>query len=323
MADLGNWALPEEVRAKAEELDFDLNAALDSMVMLQAQVPEDAFTAEILGTERGGNGIVLNREGLVLTIGYLITEAETIWLTTHSGQAVAGYPLVYDFATGFGLVQALGRLNATPLARGSIESVKAGDEVIVISHGGARRALKAKLTGKREFAGYWEYLLDEALFTTPAHPEWSGAALLGPDGRLIGIGSLLVQEALEGETSQGNMSVPIDLLAPILAQLESGGGQRPSRPWLGMYSLELDGQLVVKDVADGAPAQRAGIQPGDVVLAVNEERVSGLADFLRKLWRAGANGAQLTLTLKREARTLQTSLRGADRNDFLKKPRLH
>ena len=196
MADLSNWAFPPEMQPNAEEARFDLDGALDSMVLLRAEVPEDAFTAGILGTERVGNGVVIRDDGLVLTIGYLITEATTVWLNTNKGTAVAGHPLAYDQPTGLGLIQPLGRLGAPALSRGSAASCRVGDQVVLAGHGGRRHALKARLIAKREFAGYWEYVLDEALFTAPAHPHWSGAALISADGRLLGVGSLMVQEEL-------------------------------------------------------------------------------------------------------------------------------
>ena len=318
------WTLPAELQADPQRLRFDLERVMASVVALSAEVPEDAFTASILGTERAGNGVVIDEKGLVLTIGYLITEASTIWLTTHSGEVVQGYPLAFDFVSGFGLVQPLGRLSAPALPRGDAAAVAAGDNVVVISHGGRAHALEAKISAKREFAGYWEYLLDEALFTTPAHPDWSGAALIGADGRLLGIGSLLVQEAAEQQTEQGNMFVPIDLLEPILKQLlTTGAAQRPSRAWLGMYTTEANGHLVVSGLAAGGPADVAGVHPGDLLLELNGERVDKLTDYLRKLWRATQPGREVTLTLGREGDLLNLRLRAANRNDFLKKPSLH
>jgi len=199
MSEPSDWAFPAELQPSPGQARFDLEATLNSVVMLRAEVPQDAFTASILGTERIGNGVVIRADGLVLTIGYLITEAQTIWLTTNGGSAVAGHSLAYDQATGFGLVQPLGRLGLPALERGSAKSCGVGDEVTVIGYGGRSHALQAKVIAKREFAGYWEYVLDEALFTAPAHPQWGGAALVGADGRLVGIGSLLVQEALGDE----------------------------------------------------------------------------------------------------------------------------
>jgi S1-C subfamily serine protease len=167
-------------------------------------------------------------------------------------------------------------------------------------------------------------VLDEALFTAPAHPQWGGAALVGADGRLLGIGSLLVQEALGDETVQGNMIVPIDPLEPILGDmLAMGRANRPARPWLGMYTTDASGQLVVGGLADGGPADRAGVRPGDLVLEVAGERASTLADLFRKVWRLGSAGVEVPLTLGREGALVRVRVRSADRSDFLKKPPLH
>jgi S1-C subfamily serine protease len=324
MADPSDWAFPTELRPKPAELRFDLEAALDSMVLLRAEIPEDAFTAAILGTERVGNGVVIRDDGLVLTIGYLITEASGVWLTTNSGTVVAGYPLAYDQPTGFGLVQPLGRLGVGALRRGSAAACRVGEQVVVAGHGGLAHALKARVFAKREFAGYWEYVLDEAVFTAPAHPQWGGAAVIGGDGRLLGIGSLLVQEQVDDRTIQGNMIVPIDLLEPILDDMVAlGRANRPPRPWLGMYTTAVRGHLVVAGLAPGGPAERAAVQVGDLVLEVAGERVSELAELFRKVWRLGPVGTEVPLTLAREGSVRRVQLRSADRQDFLKKPQLH
>jgi S1-C subfamily serine protease len=324
MSDAKPWAFEDSLQPREDEVDFDLGRVLDSVVLLRSEIPEDAFTGGILGTERRGYGAVIREDGLVLTIGYLITEAEKIWLTTNAGTVVAGHALAYDQATGFGLVQPLGELRAPPLERGSTAAAAAGDAVYVIGHGGRSHSLKARLVAKREFAGYWEYLLEEALFTAPAHPQWGGAALVDQGGRLIGIGSLLVQETQGEESEQGNMFVPIDLIEPILADLLAHGrAARAPRPWLGMYTQHVDGRLIVGGLAPGSPAERAGVQTGDLVLGVAGERTASLAEFLRRVWRMGGPGVEIPLMLARQGDVLRLNVRSADRSDFLKKPRLH
>jgi len=319
-----DWAFPAELQPDPVDLGFDLDTALDAVVLLSTEIPDDAFTAQILGTERSGNGVVIREDGLLLTIGYLITEASTIWITTNQGAVLPGHALAYDQVTGFGLVQPLGRLDLPLLPRGSTASCRPGDDVVVAGHGGRGHALSAKLLAKREFAGYWEYVLDEAVFTAPAHPQWGGAAMIGRDGRLLAIGSLLVQEQLGEESVQGNMFVPIDLIEPILDDLVSAGSaRRPPRPWLGMYTTEVEGRLVVSGLAPNAPAERAELQLGDQVLEVAGERVSGLADMFRKVWRLGPAGTDVPLTVMRKGSVTRVRLHSADRQDFLKKPYLH
>jgi S1-C subfamily serine protease len=323
VASTENWAFPPALQPAADEVAFELPAVLDAVVALRAEIPEDAFTASILGTERTGNGIVIDDKGLVLTIGYLITEAQSIWLTNNRGGVAEGYPLAYDFASGFGLVMPLGRIDAPPIARGTIAAVESGDEVYVIGNGGRPHALTARVLAKREFAGYWEYVLDEALFTVPAHPEWSGAALVDDAGRLVGVGSLLVQESVGDETVQGNMFVPVDLLEPILDDLVARGRRKGAvRPWLGMYTAQADDKLIVHGLAQRGPAQRAGVRAGDRVVEVAGERVDRLPELFRRIWALGPAGTAVPLTLEREGRRVEVSVRSGDREDFLRKPPL-
>jgi len=324
MSDIGNWAFPAELRPTQEGLRFDLARALGAMVLVRAEIPDDAFTAPILGTERAGNGVVIREDGLVLTIGYLITEATTIWLTTSDGVAVPGHPLAYDQPTGFGLVQPLGPLKAPALQRGPASACRVGDEAVVAGHGGREHALKTTVFAKREFAGYWEYVLDEAIFTAPAHPLWGGAALIGSDGRLLGLGSLLVEERVGEETVQGNMMVPVELLDPIFDDLVTRGrASRPPRPWLGAYITEVDGHPVLAGLAGNGPAERAGLLVGDRVLAVAGEPIAGLADLFRRVWRVGPAGIEVPLTISRRGARTTLMVQSADRADFLKKPHLH
>jgi len=317
------WAFPSEMRPRPEDWRFDLDTALDAVVQLRSGIPEDAFTAPLLGTERGGNGVVI-REGLVLTIGYLITEASTIWLTTNKGVVAGAFPIAYDQATGFGLVQPLGKLGVRPIEIGSAASCRVGENVVLAGHGGRAHALKATVFAKREFAGYWEYVLDEALFTAPAHPQWGGAALITADGKLAGIGSLLVQEKIDAGTLQGNMIVPIDLLGPILDEmLKRGRPDRPPRAWLGLYVAEAGKHLAVAGLAPGGPAERAGVQSGDLVLEVGGGKPGSLADLFRRIWQVGNAGAVVPLKVSREGSTIEVRIISGDRNEFLKKPHLH
>src|SRR4051794_27561026 len=280
-----DWELPVSVQPKPEHYDYDLDAALSSVVGLRAVVPRDAFTAEILGSERAGNGVVIRR-GVVLTIGYLITEAQTIWLHLSDGRAVPGHVLAYDQETGFGLVQALASIELPILPLGQSGGTKVGDPVVVAGAGGRKHSVAARVAAKQEFAGNWEYVLDEAIFTTPAHPFWGGTAMIGHAGELLGIGSLQVQQAREGGTPDSlNMVVPIDLLKPILQDLLTRGrANKPARPWLGLHATEVDDKIVIASVSDGGPARRANLQQADVVLAVAGAEVSDLAGFFRKVW---------------------------------------
>jgi S1-C subfamily serine protease len=324
MSEFQSWAFPEAFQPQPDQTQFDLERAFDAVVLVRTEVPDDAYSAAMLGTERGGYGAVIREDGLVLTIGYLINEASQIWLTTNRGVLVAGYPLAYDQATGFGLIQPLGKLAAPHLHRGLAADVKVGDSAFVIGHGGRAHSLKTRVIAKHEFAGYWEYVLDEALFTAPAHPQWGGSALLDSQGNLIGIGSLLVQQEVNGESLHVNMFVPIDLLNPILdAMLKTGRGPHPPRPWLGMSTQDPEGKLVVVRLSPGSPASRAGVQLGDLVLGVGGSSVNGLVEFFRAVWRLGAAGVEVPLTLSRAGDVLHITVKSADRNDFLKKPKMH
>jgi len=302
---------------------LDLAQTLKSIVSIHALVPDDAFTAGGLGTERAGSGVVI-RDGLVLTIGYLITEADRIWLRSSDGRLTQGHALAYDQDTGFGLVQALGRLDLPALELGSASRAEIGDPVI-LAGGDAGQYVRAQIVARQTFAGYWEYLLEDALFTAPAHPLWGGAGLIDANGRLIGIGSLLVQQMDEdGQARDANMVVPIDLLPPILDDLLSYGQvQRPPRPWLGLFSAEHEGGIVVVSLADDGPAAIAGVRPGDVVAGIGGRDVERLTDFYRMLWSSGPAGAEIDLHLVREGRPVSVRVKSANRVDFLKKPRLH
>ncbi len=319
------WEIPANLQPDPDDYEFDLERALHAVVGVKSYIPPDAFTAETLGTERAGSGVVIRETGLVLTIGYLITEAETVWLTAADGRAIPGHALGYDQETGFGLIQALGPLALPPLAIGDSDAVRPGDAMILAASGGRHHAIETRVVGRQEFAGYWEYVLDEAFFTAPAHPFWGGTALIGPDGKLLGIGSLILQQGDgKGRRMDMNMVVPIGLLPPILDDmLRFGRVNRPPRPWLGLYATESDDAVIVGGLADGGPAEQAGLRAGDRIIAVGREEFGDLAGLWRRVWACGSAGAEVALRIGRDDRLVDLTIRSADRASFLKAPRLH
>lgn len=303
----------------------NLRHALSAVVSLRSIVPEDAFTAETLGTERAGYGAIIRSSGLVLTIGYLTAEAETIWISTADGKIFPGHVLCYDFETGFGLVQILARVDLPALALGSSAEMRIGDDVIVAGAGSGGETLVARIVARQEFAGYWEYAIDDALFTAPAHPHWGGTAVLNLAGELIGIGSLLVQGASEDNVTENiNMVVPIDLLKPRLDDLVTTGRPKgPPRPWLGLFATEISGRVVVISVSPHGPAAASPLSRGDVVTAVAGSEVAGLGDFFHKVWALGPAGVEVPLAIERDGASAEITVRSGDRNSYLKAPTAH
>jgi S1-C subfamily serine protease len=326
MASVGDWQVPPSVRPKPEDYGYDLDRALSAVVSVHTKIPDDAFTAETLGTERMGHGVLIGDRGIVLTIGYLVTEAQEVWLTPTEGPPAPGHVLAYDQETGFGLVQALSRLELPSLTLGRSNESRVGAWVVPGAPGDRARSVAARIVAKQEFAGYWEYVLDEAIFTTPAHPNWGGTAMIGASGELLGVGSLQMQQAPEPGKPGGdlNMIVPIDLLKPILDDmLKTGRANRPPRPWLGLYATEIEDRIVVVGLAKGGPAQKAGLNTGDVLLSVAGTEVSDLAGLYRRIWARGSAGAQIPLTVYRDGKTFDQTVVSSDRNRFFKAPSLH
>jgi S1-C subfamily serine protease len=326
MVDKPRWEVPDAQQPRPDEVEFDLDRTLRSVVNIEAEIPADAFTAGTLGQERAGSGIVIRDTGLVLTIGYLVTEAENVMLIDDQGRATPAHPIAIDQETGFGLVQALGDLGLPAIELGSSAAVGVGEPVVMAGGGGARRhACRARVVAKQEFSGYWEYHLDEALFTAPAHPLWGGAGLIGPDGRLIGVGSLHVQQSDgRGHTQDVNMSVPIDLLSPVLDELlRFGRRDKPARPWLGLYTTESGGRVVIADAAEVGPAALAGLRSGDIISSVRDASIETLADFYREIWSCGAAGTEIPIEIVRDRRSFWVRVKSGDRMGYLRKPRLN
>lgn len=300
---------------------MDIEKILASVVAVRASIPDNAFTADALGVRREGSGVVIRENGLILTIGYLITEADDVWITSRDGRKVPGHALAYDQESGFGLVQALAPLELPALEIGDSDVAAVGDPIVFAD--GEGQYVRGNIVAKQEFAGYWEYLLDEAIFITPAHPSWGGAAMVDAEGRLIGVGSLRLQMSKGGEIADINMVVPINLLAPILDDLlNSGEFKRQPRPWLGAFSAETNGDVVVMSVTENGPAAKAGLKRGDVISEIRDGEVDGLADFYRKIWESGPPGAEIPMRVLRDGREAWLRVKSADRNDFLLKPQL-
>jgi len=316
-------AISPELQPDPAALDYDLEHALAAIVTVRSRVPDDAFTAQILGTERAGHAVRIDDNGLLVTIGYVIAEAEEIWLIAGSGETVPGHVVGYDYETGFGLIQTLGRMALPTLELGDSAALYAGQSVVVAGAGGLDQALTATVVEKREFAGYWEYVLDEAIFTAPPHPNWGGAALLGHDGRLAGIGSLYV-ENLTSAVASGNMVVPINILKPVMAEmLQYGTTLKPARPWLGIFVTEADDSLVVAGVLDDGPAQRADVRTGDVIIGVDGQRAHSLAQLFRTIWAYGEAGSRIPLVLYRDGAAFDVYVDSIDRRAQFKSPDLH
>jgi len=308
----------------AERTTVDPETVFKAVVGIASKVPRNARTAQALGTERQGSGIVIGADGLVLSIGYLILEAEDVRVVTADGDTVPAEIVGYDHNSGFGLLRALKPLNIAPVPLGDSKKLAVDDQVLVVSFSSAHPMTVGKVVSRREFAAYWEYLLEDAIFVMPVHPLYGGAALIGADGHLLGIGSLLVGDAPgPGLPGPGNMFLPIDALKPILGDLLAYGRPlKPSHPWLGVYIDESSSRVVITGTAPGGPAERAGLKAGDVIMGVGGRRVTGMADFLRKVWARGDAGVDVPINvLPRGASDLsirQVMVSSMDRYRWLK-----
>ena len=291
---------------------------LNAIVGIKAEIPPSATTARTLGTEREGGGVVIDADGLVLTIGYLILEAVQAEVVLQNGDSVPAEIVAYDYDTGFGLLRPATPLNVPPIALGDSDSLAEQTQVLVAGPDGPSAAM---VVSRREFAGYWEYLLPNAIFTAPPYRSFGGAALIGADGSLLGIGSLIVGDAVgPGRSLPGNMFVPISRLKPIMSDLmRDGRSGGPVKPWLGLFGEEIRGHVFINRVSPGGPAEAAGILEDDIVVAVSGEPVASLSEFYRKVWALGEAGIDVPLTIVRgTSGTREISVRSADRYQYLR-----
>jgi S1-C subfamily serine protease len=295
------------------------NPIAQAMVSIKSLVPDDAMSAGLLGTERTGHGTRIREDGLIATIGYIVHEAETVWIGSSGGAMVPGFVVGYDFESGFGLVKPSMPLDGPVAPIGSAYALAVGNPVIVAGANRKDPAIEAKVVAKQEFAGRWEYLLDEAIFTSPAYDNWSGAALINQYGRLCGLGSLVIQGfETDSSVETVNMFVPIDLLLPIVDDLcQYGRRQTPPKPWLGMLvHEEPDDHLTIVGIYRDCPADRAGLKPGDIILSVNEQPVESLANMFREVWRIGQAGVDVPLGVLRDTKKLDKVVKSDDRASF-------
>jgi serine protease Do len=297
-----------------------LDELLSGVVRVKTFINPDGRTVENLGRERTGSGVVIDGNGLVVTIGYLMVEAHSAEIITQDGRSVRAEVLGYDHDTGFGLLKALAPLKVRPFVLGKASELKEKEPVLAASWGGINGVAPALVGSKREFAGNWEYLIDGAIFTTPPHTDWSGAALIDKQGRLVGVGSLIVGDITgKGNNSPGNMYVPIDLLTPVLADLISGSsGQGASRPWIGLTTEEVRGKLFVARASAGSPADKAGLKKGDLIVGVGGEPAAGLADLYRKIWKQGPAGSKVPLDILGEGGIKRIDITSVNRNEYLR-----
>jgi S1-C subfamily serine protease len=299
------------------ELSNQADNPVASMVMVYSQVPEEAMTAGFLGTNRAGQGVRISADGLIVTVGYLVIEAEQIWLTSSDGRGSPAYVVAQDYDSGLALLRTSMPIGQDYLQPGPSTGLAAGDTVMICNHGDDK-PLPYNLVAKQEFAGRWEYLLDEALFITPVIENWAGAALLNQNEEVCGIGSLMLEVPVTAfEVVPGNMFIPLELVTPYLDELCTFGcRQRPPRPWLGTLIQEYEGRLIVVGIYNNCPAHQAGIEPGDIIVSVNDEPVTSLPEMLRKVWSMGNAGIEIPLTITRSGTLLNYQLKSIDRASY-------
>jgi len=310
VAQPGPEAAPPAARAQP-----DLTVDALSVVKVKSKAVANARTNRSLGPQREGTGVVIDSDGLVLTIGYLIVEAETVELSTTDGRSFPATIVGYDNATGFGLLKALRPLPVRPVQFGQSASIGEREMVLIVGFDGVAPAY---VVSRRPFVGYWEYLLDEAIYTAPATVNWSGAALLNREGKLLGIGSLVINDAMGTRTQvPGNLFVPIDLLKPLLGDLIATGrsSARP-RPWIGINTQEVQGNVIVTRVSSEGPAEDASIRSGDVIVGIGGQTIGGQADFYTKMWKTGEAGVEVPLDVLRSGRVEKITVKSIDRDRY-------
>ena len=316
-----NNSFSETKKLTTEE---DILNIYKSVVKIDSIIPPEARTAQSLGTVRGGNGVVIDDKH-ILTIGYIVVEAETITISLPDGRKFPGELIGYDHTTGFGILRTIIQSNLTPLKIGDSDQLTKEDFLYVLPYLTEGRPSAVKMVSRRSFAGWWEYFLDKPIYTYPANSSFAGSALINEYGEVLGIGSLYVGDAAAtGISSPGNMFVPINDLKPILDDLiQNGRRTKDIKPYMGLTSSDNTGEVKITRVNDNGPAAKAGFSVNDTILAVNNEKINNIEDFYKVVWSFGGPGTKLQFDIERNQEKLNIELTTMDRNDFFVKPKYY
>ena len=292
----------------------------ESIVSVRSIVPPEARTAASLGVEREGNGVAID-ENHILTIGYIVIESESIEIGLSDGRRLPASLVGYDHTSGFGIIKSVVPLKLSPLKLGNSDNINSEQDLLVLPSPNRGAGSIVRSVSRRPFTGWWEYFVESPIYTTPPNGLWAGAPLLNENGEILGIGSLFVSEAVPGISSPGNMSVPINLLKPILGDLISSGRRKSKiQPYLGISSDDSNDQVIVTRVSKGGPAFKAGIRPQDVIMTVNGSQVSDLKSFYEKVWKSGESGVVIELSVLRKGLIMTFNVKTVDRLDYFFKP---
>jgi S1-C subfamily serine protease len=294
---------PPSPPASDETLRQRFESVQAATVGVRVRAVDGASSVRTLGREREGTGVVIAPQGLVLTIGYLIVEAEQVQVITRDQARVPAQVVAYDAVTGLGLLRPLFPLPGVQQVKlGSAFAAERGLPLLAMTGSAPRQTTLVRLVDIRPFTGYWEYHLDAALYTAPAFGNHSGAGLFNAQGELVGIANLLLRDVRtpdDPDAEPGNLFVPVDVLLPVIDELvRTGNHPQSQRPWLGINAMELEGRIRIVRVTPDSPAQEAGLRAGDWVVAVDGEDVRTLEAFYKRLWAHGVDKGGLSVTIR-------------------------
>jgi S1-C subfamily serine protease len=285
-------------------------AAVPSVVFLRADIPARHPSAAILGEERIGAGVAVGVDR-VLTAHYLVLGASLVQCSGVDGRPRSVERVAIDHETGLALL-ALGGPPLRPATLGHGEDSKPGRPVFLLTLDATRERKGATglVSSVGPFEAFWEYMLDRAIMTTAINPGLAGAPLFDDAGRLIGLVSLGL--AAVGRYS---LAIPIELYRRRQQGLEKSEPAGPPRAWVGIYPQGTDGSVVLSGTVPDGPADRAGLERGDLILSVDGVAVSSLAELYRMLWRRGP-GEVLSFRILRDGALLVVEVAAGDRNVF-------